>query len=114
MNWADKKREFYDSKEWRKVRVFVLNRDMYLCQCEQCKQRGIVKAATFVHHIKELRTHWHLRLEPRNLVAYNIDCHNEHDHAMRRGKNSIARYLREFEQAPQSYLANGLAGKSPQ
>lgn len=36
---------------WRKLRERVLERDKYLCQCEECKQTGRVRAANDVDHI---------------------------------------------------------------
>lgn len=69
-------RNFYKSKAWSSIRLFILNRDARLCQ-ECLKNNRITKADT-VHHIKELLEVWELRLEPTNLESICKKCHNKH------------------------------------
>ena len=63
---------FYHSKEWKKVRKFVLMRDRYVCQ--KCG-----KPAQEVHHIIHLTPEniWNpqIALNPSNLVSLCRDDH---------------------------------------
>ena len=63
---------FYDSKEWRAVRTYVLQRDRY--RCTRCKN-----PAEEVHHIIRLSPEniWDTKitLNPDNLVSLCKDCH---------------------------------------
>jgi 5-methylcytosine-specific restriction enzyme A len=69
-----KYQQFYKSAGWKKIREQALVRDKYLCQ--MClKEKKIVPAET-VHHIKFVKTHWHLRLTLNNLVSLCNGCHN--------------------------------------
>lgn len=70
-------RRFYKSKEWRKLRHWVLHiRDKGLCQ--RClKNKRIVKADV-VHHIKELIDYPELAFEESNLISWCHSCHNRH------------------------------------
>ena len=65
---------FYDSKEWEKVRNFVMLRDKYMCQvCGRPAQE--------VHHIIHLSPENiydpKITLNPENLVSLCRDCHFE-------------------------------------
>lgn len=63
---------FYNSKEWQKVRNFVLMRDKYLC-----KKCG--NPAEEVHHIIHLSPanifDVRIALNPDNLICLCKDCH---------------------------------------
>lgn len=63
---------FYQSKEWKQVREFVLMRDRYCCQ--RC---GL--PAQEVHHIIHLSPEniWDVKvtLNPQNLVSLCKECH---------------------------------------
>lgn len=66
---------FYWSKEWRKVREIVLDRDCH--ECVLCRAKGKVSMGRLViHHIIPLRARWDLRTSESNLVAL---CHRCHD-----------------------------------
>ena len=65
--------KFYNSKEWRKMRDRMLERTNGLCAV--CWMKGIVRNAVAVHHIKKLRTHFHLRLDEDNLICVCRSCH---------------------------------------
>jgi 5-methylcytosine-specific restriction endonuclease McrA len=63
--------KYRNRKGWAKKRLFVLERDKYMCQCERCKGRRLV--AHEVDHIKPLSKggtddYWNLR-------AINRNCH---------------------------------------
>lgn len=66
--------EFYHSREWRAVRLQVLERDGYLCQ--PCKRAGRITPAKTVDHIELLRTNWSRRLDLDNLETICRQCHN--------------------------------------
>lgn len=60
-------------RPWRRLREQVLERDGYLCQCDECKRRPLPLVAHEVDHIKP-------RAEggtddPSNLRAINKGCH---------------------------------------
>ncbi len=85
MAYADKVIEFYHSKEWQAVRREVLRRDKGLCQV--CLKQGHITPANTVHHIQPIRTFkngkniiaggWDRRLDPSNLEAICMSCHNK-------------------------------------
>ena len=64
---------FYKSREWREVRVAIL--EEYECKCMMCgcspKEHGIV---VHVDHIKPRSTHPHLELRKDNLQILCEDC----------------------------------------
>jgi 5-methylcytosine-specific restriction enzyme A len=65
---------FYYSKAWRKKRLYVLQRDGYLCQ--ECKKYGRNTEAKIVHHIEEIEDKPELKLKSNNLVSICAACHN--------------------------------------
>ena len=88
----EQKRKFYSSREWKRIRLIVLERDNY--ECQECRRKGLVtidtneysesakrkKIKLVVHHVKELEHHPELALEIDNLEVNCVDCHNaEHD-----------------------------------
>lgn len=58
---------------WDKLRLTILKRDNYLCQCKYCKAEGRVSVAHHVDHVipKEQGG----TDDPSNLQAINKDCH---------------------------------------
>ncbi|MGM0259381.1 HNH endonuclease [Enterococcus sp. AZ102] len=72
--------DFYQSREWKRVRGYVLMRDNWVCQ--SCLRKGRVHKANLVDHIVELRSPqgWEKRLDVDNLEAMNRGCHNEKEH----------------------------------
>lgn len=71
-------REFYKSSIWANVRVNVLREQNY--ECQRCKQRGIYKKATVVHHKKYLRQYPYLAIQKDNLEALCDECHYAEHH----------------------------------
>ena len=66
---------------WKRLRLEILRRDGYVCQCEGCKASGRVLDATHCDHILS-KAQWfdrHGNLDgvdhPSNLQAMNADCH---------------------------------------
>lgn len=58
---------------WRKLRERVLERDKYICQCEECKRTGRIKVANDVDHIIPKAKGGTDNLN--NLRAINSECH---------------------------------------
>lgn len=73
-----KKRGFYQSGPWRRVRLLALQHDHYLCQA--CLKKNRFTTATEVHHIKPLEEYPELGLELSNLQSLCWDCHEETKH----------------------------------
>ncbi|MDP5274341.1 HNH endonuclease signature motif containing protein [Chengkuizengella axinellae] len=57
------------------MRLFVLQRDSYLCQ--RCLRMDRLTQANIVHHIKELEDYPELALDPNNLESVCATCHNQ-------------------------------------
>lgn len=76
---------FYESKEWRRLRREVLKVDRY--ECQVCRAKGFYTKATVVHHINYIKLHPELALDrfykddegnvKRNLISL---CHLCHEH----------------------------------
>lgn len=80
-------RRLIQSTRWRRLRADVLHRACGLC--EDCRARGVVRAATEVHHIEPVErgvsaaAMERLMFDPRNLVALCHGCHaNRHAELM--------------------------------
>lgn len=59
---------FYNSREWKALRLAVLRRDRY--RCVACKGYGDT-----VHHIRDIPNHPHLALDPHNCETRCRKCH---------------------------------------
>ena len=88
-------KSFYNSKEWKRKRIEILERDK--SECQDCVQRlkdaaeneiiltgedRKIRRAQEVHHIQELREHPELKLDDSNLISLCTQCHN-----IRHGRN---------------------------
>lgn len=66
---------------WQKLRLVILRRDKYLCQCTECAQRLVPRPASEVNHkvskAEARRLGWTEEQidHPSNLEAVNSDCH---------------------------------------
>ena len=61
--------------QWRKLRKYKLKISP-LCECPDCLNGLIrVRAATVVHHIKDIETNPELRLVMGNLMSVTSECH---------------------------------------
>lgn len=67
--------------QWRKLRLTILERDHYLCQCSECAKRLVPLPANEVNHkvskaqAKQLEWTQEQIDDPSNLEALNHDCH---------------------------------------
>lgn len=68
-----KEQGFYKWPVWRRVRLFALQRDNYLCQLRLSKK--CTRIATEVHHIKPIAEYPELALELDNLTSSCWWCH---------------------------------------
>ena len=66
---------FYYSKEWKDLRLKIIQRDNN--ECQQCKSKGKQSRCEAVHHIKHLKDFPEIGLRPENLVCLCKSCHNE-------------------------------------
>lgn len=71
---VDRYAAFYKSADWRRVRYDVLRNNDGRCElCGVSKHDG---ARLNVDHIKPLRLHWQLRLNPANLQVLCGQCNH--------------------------------------
>ena len=76
MSWHRTSRQSrgYD-EDWLRVRLLVLKRDCYVCQCPRCKGGELrLRPAGEVNHIVPL-AQGGARLDMANLQAINGECH---------------------------------------
>lgn len=70
----DEQASFYKSKEWKRTRLYIMEKYNYICQ--MCGG-----AAYIVHHIEHLNAHNvndpYIALGEDNLTAVCLDCHNK-------------------------------------
>lgn len=64
---------FYESFEWKRLRFEVLNARGRKCECCGADNRA---AIIHVDHIKPVKKHWDLRLDPKNLQVLCGDCNH--------------------------------------
>lgn len=97
--------KFYSTKEWKKTRLLVIERDMGLCQ--YCLKKGKGKEGRVVHHIKPYRLYPELGLDLDNLICICKDCHAE-AHPEKGYKGGVAEMLRREEKRSHfKYLPEG-------
>lgn len=60
-------------RPWRRLREEILQRDSYLCQCEECRVSGSLRVAHEVDHIVPLAQGGSDNAS--NLRAISKDCH---------------------------------------
>ena len=67
---------FYQSREWRQKRKQILERDGYLCQCDECAKRSLPLTANTVDHIVPIKRGGS-KLGDHNLQSMNSSCHQK-------------------------------------
>lgn len=65
---------FYNSPEWRALRLQVLERDHHLCVL--CLAEKRITRAEHVDHIVPISRDWSRRLDPSNCRSLCAACHN--------------------------------------
>ncbi|MEW4354427.1 HNH endonuclease [Streptococcus pneumoniae] len=86
----ESRNKFYHSREWRKTRKMVLERDHF--ECQWCKEEGKVTterdSVLEVDHIEELEYHPDKALDIDNLRTLCHECHNKrHNRPNKREKH---------------------------
>jgi 5-methylcytosine-specific restriction protein A len=77
--------KFYQSAEWRKLRALKISQTPY---CERCYKEGRMTPAEVVDHIVEISDDPSRRLDPSNLAALCIPCHNKKTAESKAGRNN--------------------------
>lgn len=67
--------KFYNSKEWRMLREYVMAINYYLCI--GCSKPDNPSIANVVDHIVPVLVDWSLRLDLNNCQPLCHDCHNK-------------------------------------
>lgn len=87
-------RKFYRSKQWQKARVYVLQRDNYLCT--MCGS-----PAEEVHHIIHLTpeniSDPNITINPQNLSSLCKDCHHKVHERGKYAKHEVVRENLKFD-----------------
>jgi len=86
---------FYNSKEWAKVRAYVLMRDHY--KCTRCGQSGALEVHHIVHLTPDNINDAAVTLNDGNLTTLCRDCHFK-EHAADK-LNGTANYNAEHKAA---------------
>jgi 5-methylcytosine-specific restriction protein A len=76
---------FYQSREWRALRLFVLRRDRW--KCVLCGRGVYAKGTARVDHIRTRKEAPHLERDPRNLRTLCVWCDNQRHAEKGRGTN---------------------------
>lgn len=88
---------FYDSREWKRKRREILERDHFECCC--CRARGRYTRAVIVHHVRHLEDAPELALSDtyvdgcgavhRQLISVCRDCHETVCHPERLRRTAL-------------------------
>ena len=90
--------EFYRSKEWRLLSRVHLQARGYHCEAQL---EGCTRLAVEVHHRRPIQTDdgWARRLDPENLEAVCINCHNKrHERFKRQTESGVVDLKRVAEE----------------
>ena len=87
----EKHKRFYNGNYWEELRNRVFINNNYLCA--ECLKQGKVKECKIGHHIKPLRTHWHLRLDYDNIQPVCHDCHEQ----LEKRVSQMQKFLKDWE-----------------
>lgn len=90
-----KSKNFYNSREWERVRAAVLDVDegidVYLFMT-----KGVVVAADMVHHIVPLKDDWNKRTDIDNLMSLNNDTHSTIEQMYKKNKGEMIGKLQKM------------------
>lgn len=89
----DKEMQFYNTKEWLKLRDYITNSYLNMSIYSYCKD-GRIATGEVVHHLVEIRDSWDDRLNKFNLIPVTRREHQEiHNRMEREGKKKIQKEL---------------------
>ncbi|MDU2123431.1 MAG: HNH endonuclease [Clostridium celatum] len=92
----DKEMMFYNTKEWTKLRNYIVNAYMNMSVYSYYKEGKIVESEV-VHHIVELREDWSKRLDKFNLIPLARKEHQSiHNRIEREGKEKVRLELEDM------------------
>lgn len=91
MNYHEKYKHFYCSKEWQRLRKIKFVDANGLC--EQCLKEGKVVQAKEIHHKVPIDVDWGKRLDYNNLIALCSHCHNKAHERV----SPLQKFLQEFD-----------------
>ena len=74
-DWSKRevRQRFYKSSPWQILRDFILKRKPL---CEKCIENGMIRPATIVHHILDVKDEPSRRLDPSNLQPLCKSCND--------------------------------------
>ena len=67
-------REFYNSQEWARLRYKAIKSQGRRCQCCGMSREDHQALRLNVDHIKPVKFHWSLRLDPSNVQVLCVRC----------------------------------------
>ncbi|KYH35843.1 HNH endonuclease [Clostridium tepidiprofundi DSM 19306] len=85
--------EFYNSKEWNRVKKMVKTRDHGLCRL--CLMNDKINFVDVVHHIVERKENKELALDPDNCICLCNSCHNYVHAKYKKSKREMQEILRK-------------------
>lgn len=92
----DKEMLFYNTKEWLRLRNYIVNTYLNMSIYSYYKYNKIASSEV-VHHLVEVRDSWEDRLNKTNLIPVTRKEHQEiHNRMDREGKEKIQKELNEM------------------
>lgn len=76
------RQKFYQSKEWRTLRMVVLTNHPY---CVECEKLGVYERATEVDHIVDIKDDYLKCLDITNLQSLCKSCHSKKTYQISNG-----------------------------
>ena len=73
-NTREGRQAFYQSKEWRILRRFMLSKEPL---CDHCLNKDRITPASEVHHKRDIQYAPQLRLDVNNLTTLCKECHSK-------------------------------------
>lgn len=90
-----KKKQFYDSSEWRACRQAAIEADggidVYLFM-----EEGKIEAADTVHHIIPLQDDWQKRIDINNLMSLSHETHSMIERMYKKDKDGMEKKLQKM------------------
>lgn len=96
---------FYDSPAWRALRVATLRRDHY--RCVICNISVVHKGQARVDHIKLVKTHPHLKLDPDNVRTLCTVCDAQSHRERGPGRYTLGGRIERFVPKTRQSMVKG-------